>query len=176
VLVDHQRRTGERAALLEAVLVADPYLWSQDPTGGTPWRPARVTDAFRQARRRVGLDNVEFHHLRHFTASTLAGAGVDVRTIAGRLGHANPAVTIKTYSHFLGAARPPGRRGDAAAPTPPWPTRREIGTRSVTPSPPGPEGSQLDPSAILAFSPWTGLEAIWHRPPIGLTLLTSHHG
>ena len=101
MLVDHQRRTGERAALLEAVLVADPYLWSQDPTGGTPWRPARVTDAFRQARRRVGLDNVEFHHLRHFTASTLAGAGVDVRTIAGRLGHANPGITLRTYAHFL---------------------------------------------------------------------------
>ena len=44
-----------------------------------------------------------FHHLRHFAATTLAGAGIDVRTIAGRLGHANPAITLKTYAHFLEA-------------------------------------------------------------------------
>ena len=34
-------------------------------------------------------------------ATTLAGAGIDVRTIAGRLGHANPAITLRTYAHFL---------------------------------------------------------------------------
>jgi integrase len=29
---------------------------------------------------------------------------VDVRTIAGRLGHANPAITLRTYAHFLEAS------------------------------------------------------------------------
>jgi integrase len=33
----------------------------------------------------------------------LAG-GVDVRTTAGRLGHAQPAVTLKTYAHVMEAA------------------------------------------------------------------------
>ena len=29
------------------------------------------------------------------------GAGVDPRTVAGRLGHANPNVTMTVYGHFL---------------------------------------------------------------------------
>ena len=68
-----------------------------------PWRPGRVTNAFSTHRRHAKLEHVNFHHLRHFSATTLAGAGVDVRTIAGRLGHANPAVTLRTYAHFLEA-------------------------------------------------------------------------
>jgi integrase len=63
-----------------------------------------VTDAFRTLRNRLGMPELDFHHLRHFAATTLAGAGVDVRTIAGRLGHANPAITLRTYAHFLEAA------------------------------------------------------------------------
>lgn len=63
-----------------------------------------MTDAFLSTRQRIGLDRVDFHHLRHFAATTLAGAGVDARTIAGRLGHADPAITLWTYAHFLEAA------------------------------------------------------------------------
>ena len=74
------------------------------PSCTEPWRPGRVTDAFLSTRQRIGLDRVDFHHLRHFAATTLAGAGVDVRTIAGRLGHADPAITLWTYAHFLEAA------------------------------------------------------------------------
>ena len=31
----------------------------------------------------------------------LLGAGVDVRTVAGRLGHRNPSTTLNVYAHFL---------------------------------------------------------------------------
>ncbi len=34
-------------------------------------------------------------------ATQLLGAGVDPRTVAGRLGHANPTVTMTVYGHFL---------------------------------------------------------------------------
>jgi integrase len=47
---------------------------------------------------------IPFHTLRHYAATTLAGQGIGVRTIAGRLGHANPSVTLRTYAHFLDAA------------------------------------------------------------------------
>jgi len=39
--------------------------------------------------------------LRHYVATRLLGAGVDVRTVAGRLGHRNAATTLNVYSHFL---------------------------------------------------------------------------
>ena len=32
---------------------------------------------------------------------TSIAAGVDVRTVAGRLGHRNPSTTLNVYSHFV---------------------------------------------------------------------------
>jgi integrase len=32
------------------------------------------------------------------------GQGHDVRTVAGRLGHANPAMTLRVYAHAFAAA------------------------------------------------------------------------
>lgn len=34
-------------------------------------------------------------------ATQLIGAGVDVRTVAGRLGHTDPSMTLRVYSHAL---------------------------------------------------------------------------
>jgi integrase len=104
VLAGQFERMSERAASCEVQLVDDAFVWSQEPDGSAPYRPNRVTDAFRTLRNRLDMPKLDFHHLRHFAATTLAGAGVDVRTIAGRLGHANPAITLRTYAHFLEAA------------------------------------------------------------------------
>jgi integrase len=42
--------------------------------------------------------------LRHFTATRLIAAGVPVRTVSGRLGHASPSTTLTVYSHFVEAS------------------------------------------------------------------------
>ena len=65
---------------------------------GTPI-PSRV--AFRKSCRKVGLPGVRLHDLRHYVATRLLSAGVDVRTVAGRLGHRNAATTLNVYSHFV---------------------------------------------------------------------------
>jgi integrase len=44
---------------------------------------------------------VRLQDLRHFTATQLVGAGVDVRTVAGRLGHTDPSLTLRVYSHVI---------------------------------------------------------------------------
>jgi len=80
------------------------YVWSQDLAAAAPYRPDRVTGGFRSLTHRLGLAHVTFHSLRHFSATALAGQGVGVRTIAGRLGHANPSLTLRTYAHFLDVA------------------------------------------------------------------------
>jgi len=41
------------------------------------------------------------HNVRHFNATQLIVAGVDARTVAGRLGHADPRVTFRVHSHAL---------------------------------------------------------------------------
>ena len=39
--------------------------------------------------------------LQIIVATQLIGAGVDVRTVAGRLGHTDPSMTLRVYSHAL---------------------------------------------------------------------------
>jgi len=58
---------------------------------GTMWR--RVTKS-------VGLEGLHFHDLRHYYASLLIRHGESVKTVQARLGHANAAETLDTYSHL----------------------------------------------------------------------------
>ena len=59
-----------------------------------------MTNQFIAFRDQAGV-SFRLHDLRHFTATQLIGAGVDVRTVAGRLGHSDPSVTLRVYSHAL---------------------------------------------------------------------------
>jgi integrase len=104
VLSTQHEVAGKRARDVGTSLSADAYIWSQDPTACTPFRPDRVTGQFVVVRERLGLEHITFQGLRHFAATALAGQGIGVRTIAGRLGHANPRVTLRTYAHFLDVA------------------------------------------------------------------------
>ena len=47
------------------------------------------------------LPRLRFHDLRHVHATLLLRAGVPVHVVAKRLGHADPAVTLRTYAHVL---------------------------------------------------------------------------
>src|SRR5204862_1119961 len=49
----------------------------------------------------AGLPHTRLHDLRHLHATTLLLAGVPVHVVAARLGHADPAVTLRIYSHVL---------------------------------------------------------------------------
>jgi len=60
-----------------------------------------VTRTFTVIRNSLGLDRVRFHDLRHFMATTMLAGGVPLRTVSGRLGHAN--ATLGVYAHFIEA-------------------------------------------------------------------------
>ena len=47
------------------------------------------------------LPHARLHDLRHLHATTLLLAGVPIHVVAARLGHADPAVTLRVYSHVL---------------------------------------------------------------------------
>src|SRR5215469_8677217 len=47
------------------------------------------------------IPHARLHDLRHLHATTLLLAGVPVHVVAARLGHADPAVTLRIYSHVL---------------------------------------------------------------------------
>jgi len=44
---------------------------------------------------------VRFHDLRHTHASQLHNAGVPVKVVSERLGHATASITLDVYSHLL---------------------------------------------------------------------------
>ncbi len=83
-------------------LVDDPYLFFGDPTGSISIHPDTPSKFFRKVCDSLGLP-YHLHQLRHFTATQLIAAGVDVRTVSGRLGHADPSITLRVYSHVLEA-------------------------------------------------------------------------
>lgn len=47
------------------------------------------------------LPLIPLHGLRHTSATLLISQGVDIRTVSGRLGHANTSTTLNIYSHAL---------------------------------------------------------------------------
>lgn len=99
----HRAYVEERAAVCDAALVRDAFILSAAPDGSTPLRPNLATDVFRRIRHDVGLDTARLHDMRHFVATQLIGAGHDIRTVSGRLGHAQTSTTLNTYAAFLGA-------------------------------------------------------------------------
>ena len=47
------------------------------------------------------LPHARLHDLRHIHATTLLLAGVPVHVVAARLGHADPAITLRVYAHVV---------------------------------------------------------------------------
>jgi len=47
------------------------------------------------------LPHLNFHGLRHTSVTFLISRGMDIQTVAGRLGHSTSATTQNVYSHFL---------------------------------------------------------------------------
>ena len=59
--------------------------------------------------RNSGLPRIRLHDLRHTHATIALRAGVPVKVISERLGHEDPAFTMKQYAHVI-----PGMQAEAA--------------------------------------------------------------
>jgi len=93
-----------KAAQHESELAPEAYLFSHADDGRRPWYPDGVSHNFITLRNRLGFYGVRLHDLRHAHATQLLAAGVPVRTVSGRLGHANAATTLGVYAHFLASS------------------------------------------------------------------------
>jgi integrase len=68
---------------------------------GTSIPPHRVGLEFKQMARRIGLPVIRFHDARHSNASMLLEAGVDIKVVSERLGHASTRITHDVYHHVI---------------------------------------------------------------------------
>ncbi len=104
LLVLHREACADLATKCGASVGPSSFLFSHEVDFSKPWRPNYATLAFGRLRDELGLDGVKLHHLRHFSATQLLSAGIDIRTVSGRLGHANASTTLDFYAQFLQAA------------------------------------------------------------------------
>ena len=104
VLARHRRRCEVRAITCRLEFDLDGYVFTSTVDGSQPLHPDTVTNGFRGLFAAPDLSGVRLHDLRHLHATQLLAAGVPVRTVSGRLGHANAATTLNVYAHFLEAS------------------------------------------------------------------------
>lgn len=66
-----------------------------------PYGPRQVQRAFKQLLTTAGLPEMRFHDLRHTAATHMLANGIDLLTVARRLGHAKASTTLDTYGHLV---------------------------------------------------------------------------
>lgn len=105
LLGTHRDLWRERCQILGVPFTSDLFVFSIAPDGAEPYQPRAISQRYRRLAERLGLRSTRFHALRHYSATELIAAGVDVRTVAGRLGHGSSATTtLKTYSAWVDEA------------------------------------------------------------------------
>lgn len=107
LLREHRTRCESRAASLGVTLDGDAFIFSWAPDSSTHLLPDSVTYRYGLLARRLGI-KTSLHKLRHYSATELITAGVDIRTVAA--GWAT-AVAASQRS----ASTPPGSQSPTSA-------------------------------------------------------------
>ncbi len=71
---------------------------------GTCWDDKNLRRSWERVRRRARADGIrpfKLHAARHTWASLALESGKSVRWVADQLGHADPALTLRTYAHAI---------------------------------------------------------------------------
>jgi len=72
---------------------------------GRPRTPASLTRRYGRLVAKLGIDTA-LKELQHYSATELLTAGVDLRTVAGQLGHGNGTTTLRHYAAWVRSADP----------------------------------------------------------------------
>ena len=100
VLRRHRWSVDKLAADLGVSVAPDAYIFSRSPAGTEPIMPDVVSKFTKRVAAKAGVDT-HLHALRHFSASQGIAAGFDPVTVGERLGHSDPSVTLRVYSHAI---------------------------------------------------------------------------
>ncbi|MEU4776610.1 tyrosine-type recombinase/integrase [Micromonospora sp. NPDC023633] len=128
VLRELHGRYLDRLAQLDAEADAADYVFSPEPDNSRGYRPDTITQRYGRLATRLGISS-HIHALRHYSATELINAGVDVRTVAGQLGHGGGGTTtLRVYAAWLSESdqRAAGTLAARMPPRPVAPTQRTV--------------------------------------------------
>ena len=108
LLEAHRQTQRDALARVDLTGAFDDRVFTNDV--GDPMRPDSVGQAFHRLVDRAGVPVIRLHDLRHTNASHLLAAGINVKVVSERLGHASVSFTLDTYGHVM-----PGQQAEAAA-------------------------------------------------------------
>jgi len=104
LLAAYQHHTQQAAGAAGLQLAEDAFVFSYAPDGSAPLKPGSVTQRYSRMCKRLGWA-MNLHQLRHYSATELIAGGVDVRTVAGRLGHGGGGTTtLRVYTAWVAEA------------------------------------------------------------------------
>ncbi|OLZ44839.1 tyrosine-type recombinase/integrase [Amycolatopsis keratiniphila] len=104
VLQDYYDYCVTEAAKVGLKVTDESYIFSLSPNGSTPYKPETLTQRYNRLADRLGI-NTTIRRVRHYSATELIIAGVDIRTVAGRLGHSGGGTTtLKVYAAWVSEA------------------------------------------------------------------------
>ncbi|SBW21144.1 integrase family protein [Candidatus Protofrankia californiensis] len=111
LLREERDRITAALAKVDVALAEDAFVFSHDPSHSKPWNPDSATHRVAEVAKAAGV-KATIKSMRHYNATQLLAAGVDLRTTAGRLGHGSGgATTLRVYAHRTAEA---DRRAAAA--------------------------------------------------------------
>jgi DNA-binding transcriptional regulator YhcF (GntR family) len=104
ILTDFRRSCDTLANAAGLSLVEDAYMFAASIDGSVPLKPRTVTQRYKRLVTKLGIPT-SIKMLRHYSATELLTGGVDLRTVAGRLGHGGGGTTtLKVYAAWVSAA------------------------------------------------------------------------
>ncbi len=104
LLTSYRENCESQAKEFGRTLAREGRLFSFSIDHCTWLKPDSVGQRYRRMCAKLGWD-MNIHQLRHYSATELIAAGVDVRTVAGRLGHGGGgATTLRVYSAWVAEA------------------------------------------------------------------------
>jgi integrase len=115
-----ERRTAQAESALACGvgLDGDAYVLSEDAAGRSPLHPNLLSDRFRRMVRVLKIP-CRLHDLRHWHVTEALGAGLPVRDVAARVGHASTRMTLDVYGHAMAEADRKAAEAVAGRLTPP---------------------------------------------------------
>lgn len=106
LLRGHKKRVEQRCKELHTPWSDDLFVFSGNkiPDHTKPYPPDAISRRYKRMATGLGI-KTHIHSLRHYSATELLTAGIDLRTVAGRLGHGGGgATTLRVYAAWVAAS------------------------------------------------------------------------